>query len=219
MLLAYRAFTNKIYRITLLLFIPVLMAFCCFLVQNGCFGVLGEGYSFRLSESLLIMGIGMTEVFMDLFAFGGIQSGNARHGEYLILSDKGERFLEKTLVIDELRRGLLIVAGFLMNMGIGIAFGDEVVKEDISFMILAMLWTYCISSLCILAARFSTNPWVNVLLAYIVSFFGILLLTLLIRTSLPGWLLGVVLFAVDVLISVLMVKIPVYKVKEKKYDK
>lgn len=207
---SYVVFTSFLYRIAMFGIVPaVLLAIYVF-----CVKVMGISFIPYLPIFMI-----MIEIIADNWMFGGIQGKDAEKMDFLKTSNCGMRVIEDALGLDLLRRLLSLVCNLAVCLLAGVVLGDELLKAEpakLAQMLSCMiLISYDISVLGTLIARFQSAVWINMVIAYVGFFAGILLCFL----ADMGVVFGLILAVFGVLISFLTVKAAMRKVRGGFYDK
>ncbi len=212
---SYLVFTSVLYKILMLLVLPVLL-----LGIQVFASVVFQGTVIPLSILVLIF----AEIFGDTFVLGGIQEKNSEKMDYLKTSPRGMKVMKSVLIMDLLRRFLSCVVIFgLLRVSMW-AFGATPGSERLAgpgALLLAVLLTYTFSVLGIFLSRFGSLLWINMLCAYAGAIVGLVLFFIGTGGMLP-LLLPLMNTAMGILavgLSILTVKIAMMKVEGSYYDK
>ena len=212
---SYLVFTSVLYKILMLLVLPVLL-----LGIQVFASVVFQGTVIPLSILVLIF----AEIFGDTFVLGGIQEKNSEKMDYLKTSPRGMKVMKSVLIMDLLRRFLSCVVIFgLLRVSMWV-FGATPGSERLAgpgALLLAVLLTYTFSVLGIFLSRFGSLLWINMLCAYAGAIVGLVLFFIGTGGMLP-LLLPLMNTAMGILavgLSILTVKIAMMKVEGSYYDK
>lgn len=212
---SYLVFTSVLYKILMLLVLPVLL-----LGIQVFASVVFQGTVIPLSILVLIF----AEIFGDTFVLGGIQEKNSEKMDYLKTSPRGMKVMKSVLIMDLLRRFLSCVVIFGLSRVSMWVFGATPGSERLAgpgVLLLAVLLTYTFSVLGIFLSRFGSLLWINMLCAYAGAIVGLVLFFIGTGGMLP-LLLPLMNTAMGILavgLSILTVKIAMMKVEGSYYDK
>lgn len=212
---SYLVFASFLYKILLLLVLPVVLLG----IQVFASAAL-QGTTIPLSIFMLIL----VEVPGDILVLGGIQEKNSEKMDYLKTSPRGMKVMKNVLVMDLVRRFLACVIIFALSRLIMSAFGAAPEAEKLAgpgALLLAVLLSYTLAVLGIFISRFCSLLWINLLCSYIGAIAGIILFFIGAGNYFPLLLpmMNAALGILAVGLSILTVKIAMMKVEGSYYDR
>ena len=160
----------------------------------------------------------MVEIFLDAFFLGGICSGKYRYHDLYKNAPRGKEIFKNIIWMDTLRRALLFLFLYLMNVGISVMLGREVSGEEFLFAVMAALYSYMLCTTAVLLTRFTILLVVNLATAYGFMSIGLVLQAFLTLTEVRVVLLTVIFGTVSVILTVLLIRVPMKKMEDSYYD-
>lgn len=215
---SYLVFTSVWYRFGVYLLMPAMLIGLSLWIEGH---VQGDG------EFAVILGavlLPMAEIISDSWLFGGIQTKDSTGLEYLKTSGQGLGILGNALWVDFGRKflfALCIIAlcrlGGILMAGKALTFVNFWGSFGVETLLYFVLMCYFVSTLGTFLSRFSGILWVNCLIGYGATglmAFGMILLNLGRYLLIINVLLGIL----DILGSVLAVRIAQKRVERSYYD-
>ena len=218
---SYKAFAANSYRLWLWVAFPIAGVIGCVIVMSGALKVVGLGaYSFHACIPIIAAAMVMIETLADFGFLPGIYNKKSDSMKLFQLGTNGEETLKQGLIGDIVRRVLVTVFFFGINMIMGVFifgnefYGMESILQTIEYGVMA----YAITTVAVILARHRKN-FLNVFLyAYLGAFFQILIPGLLYVVKIPVLIVIAVFLVISIAASVMMVRIAEKRYKEKFYD-
>lgn len=234
---SYLVFTSLIYRIVMFVIMPIAIIVATFLI-----GIILMWMDTEPCVIVMLF-LPMVEIVSDNWMFGGIQSKDVEKLDYLKTSGMGMNVLRRAHIIDLLRKfiwtvgimgitycmlmiyrdlnspvlavinpeDLIIVDGGAV--GLNYQTKDFISAFDWGSLMTAVLITYFFSVAGTVLARFGSMLWLNLMIAYLSE---ILIVVCILGATLKFIIPFIIL---DVVISILAVRIVMKKVEGSYYDK
>lgn len=224
MLKCYKAFVKKSYRMLTWVIYPAVLLLICVLLQTGAFGMFLDLKGSGIANVCLVWYVMcVLEIIFDYVSFGGIYAKNSRYSDYLILSSRGSKIIMDAVKADIIKRILMSIAVALLEVGLCVALGSELIKETFVFVFGSMVCMYLFTSLAIFILRFCLDIRWMLMICYVtvivlvVSCVGILSFVFAnkYKILLTFAIIGI---GLCVLVSIALIKMVGKKVRDKQYD-
>jgi hypothetical protein len=205
MIKTYRVFTKPLYRVLMLLVVPLALV---------ALGVL-------LGEAIAAVAYIMIDVIADYWVFGGICSKYSEKLDYIKSSQRGDEFLKKGMRLDRARSFLELAVIFAMTAAIRVAAGTPYGFSDGFLMdATAALTAYTTATLAYNASRYVETLQLLLVVAYAGAILGLLLCIgcYFLAVQVPILILVLLLAVAAVLVSFFTEKHMMYRLKKSYWD-
>lgn len=218
---SYLTFTMPLYRILIWGLYPLCALLGCYFVQFDPFGVLGNQMHFMVTASLLGACIISAEIISDYFIFGGAYCKLANKMDFLKTSENGKRMYFNALVMDSVRKWLLVLTVNVVNVLMGyLGLGSWCMESEIYSVVCSSLLTILVSAIGTIIARFAARSTINFVLGTTMNFTFTLFMMVCasIDTRLKNVLAVVVLAVLSIAVTVFGIWFALKKWEETYYD-
>lgn len=217
---SYKAFTARWYQILVWFCYPAAAILGCLSFQNGMFGLVPRfTYSYEMPQALLGNALCVAEIFLDAFCLGGICSKDYVYHELFKGSQKGKKVFSGIIIMDTIRRALLFLFLYIMNVVIYMVRGNEVTGMDFAIAAEYALWTYMLCTAAVFLTRFTMHMAINYATAYGFMVVGMVLQAVLSWIEVSELALAAGFGVVSVVLTILLIKVPVKKLEGSYYDR